>query len=291
MPLPASRLARVVAVLLAIAAGVDAAEPLPPARAPDTPEAWRTPVAPFRIADRTWYVGTQGLSVLLVRTDAGAILIDGGLPQMAPLVLENLRALGVAPDEVRLIVHSHAHYDHTGPLAALQRATGARVVSNAESAALLARSGTDDPHYGDDFAFPPVRADRLVLDGESVELGGVALTARFTPGHTPGSMSWTWTDTRDGKPVRIAYADSLSAPGYRLVGHTRHPRIVDDYRRAFAAVRALPCDVLITPHPDASGWRLQDPAQSRPITCAAYAQAAEERLERQLAEQRSAEAR
>ncbi|MFX8055557.1 hypothetical protein ABTK93_20065, partial [Acinetobacter baumannii] len=75
------------------------------------------------------------------------------------------------------------------------------------------------------------------------------------------------------------------------VGHPRHPRIVDDYRRAFAAVRALPCDVLITPHPDASGWRLQDPAQSRPITCAAYAQAAEERLERQLAEQRSAEAR
>jgi hypothetical protein len=139
------------------------------------------------------------------------------------------------------------------------------------------------------------------MDGEVVQLGDVAFTVHYTPAHTPGSMSWSWTDNawpdksggkREGKPVHIAYADSLSAPDYRLVGNPRYPNIVDDYRRGFAAVRALPCDLLLTPHPSASGWAPANTAAPHrtPTTCAAYADQAERAFDAQLAKQRGDDA-
>lgn len=286
-------------VALLIASGSSlAAEPvLPPSKAYQTPDSWRQPVAPFRLAQRSWYIGTDGLSAVLVKTDAGAVLIDGGMPQAADMLLKRMGELGVAPGDLKLILHSHAHADHAGPLAAVQRATGAQLVSNAESAALLARGGSNDIHFGDGMLYPVPRVDRLVMDGEVVELGDVAFTVHYTPAHTPGSMSWTWadkawTDKRGGKPLRIAYADSISAPDYKLVGNPRYPHIVDDFRRGFAAVRALPCDLLLTPHPSASGWAPADTAapHKTPTTCAAYADLAERAFDAQLAKQRSGDA-
>lgn len=274
------------ACLLLSACGiVRAAEPvLPQAKAYLTREAWRQPVEPVRIADHTWQIGTEGLTALLVKTDDGALLIDGGLPQAADMLLAHMHALGVAPDDLKYILSSHAHGDHVGPIAAVQRATGARVLNNAESAVLMARGGSDDIHFGDGILYPPVQTDRILQDGEIVELGDLRLTAHFIPGHTPGSIAWTWTDTRGGRTLDIAYVDSLTAPGYRLIGNPRYPRIVEDYRRSFATVRALPCDLLLTPHPDASGWDFANPdnPQPQPMSCNAYADAAEAKLQDQL---------
>lgn len=281
--------AGVAAVLVAAPAlAHDAAPgaPLPQLSAYEVPESWRQPVAPLRITRDTWQVGTAGLSALLLVGDAGAILIDGGMPQAAGQVLANVEALGLAPDDVKLILHSHAHADHVGPLAELRRATGARVVTNAESAALLARGGADDIHYGDALLYPPVTVDRLVQDDEVVELGRLRLQVRFTPGHTPGSMGWTWQDASlDGRPLQVVYADSLSAPDYRLVDNPRYPRILEDYRASFATVRALPCDLLLTPHPAASGWRYGATLErTREIDCRAYADAADAALRSALGE-------
>jgi metallo-beta-lactamase class B len=262
---------------------------LPQLKAYTTPDSWRQPVAPFQIADHTWYIGTEGLSALLVKTADGAVLVDGGMPQAADMLLDHVRAVGVEPDEVRYILHSHAHGDHAGPLAALKRATGATLVSNAESAALLARGGSDDIHYGDTILFPPVQADRLLQDRETFELGGIEFTVHSTPAHTPGSMSWTWTDRRDGQPLRIAYVDSLSAPDYRLLDNPRYPRILEHYRAGFDAVRALPCDVLIAPHPGGVGWTPgAADKHPRPMSCREYADDAERKLDEQLAAQRGA---
>lgn len=285
--LPVAALAPALACLLLPGTALTADKPLPQLEAYEVRESWRQPIAPLQVADHTWYIGTAGLSALLVKTDDGAILVDGGMPQAAELLLANLGKLGVEPDDVRYIVHSHAHADHAGPLAALKRATGATLLSNAESAWLLARGGSDDIHFGDGLLFPPVQADRLVHDGETVAVGGTALSVHFIPGHTPGSMAWTWADTRDGQPLRIVYADSLSAPGYRLVDNPRLPRIVDDYRRSFDAVRALPCDMVIAPHPDAAGWHPSDgkPPEPDPEACRDYADTAQRNFDAELAKQ------
>jgi metallo-beta-lactamase class B len=272
-------------VLLSAVSGVHAAEPLlPQGEGYHSPDAWRQPVAPVRIADHTWAIGTAGITALLVKTDAGALLIDGGLPQAADALLANLRRLGVAPGDLKLIVASHAHGDHAGSLAAVKRATGAQVLNNAETAVLMASGGANDIHFGDDILYPPVQTDRILHDGEVVALGGMRLTAHFIPGHTPGSIAWTWDDRRDGTALHIAYVDSLTAPGYTLVGNARYPHIVEDYRRSFATVRALPCDLLLTPHADASGWDFGDAANPHPepTTCKAYADAAAVKLQDQI---------
>ena len=263
---------------------------LPQLKAYETQASWRQPVQPFAIADHTWYIGTGGLTALLVKTPQGTVLLDGGLPQAADMLLRHMQQLGVQPEDLKLILNSHAHIDHAGPLAQVKRATGARVAASAESAVLLARGDSDDLHFGEGLTFPPVTVDRIVMDGEIVELGGTRFTAHFTPGHTPGSTSWTWSDTKNGKTVQIAFVDSLSAPGYQLLGNPRYPRIVEDYRRSFAAIRELPCDLLITPHPDGSGW---DPANTaaphpQPTTCRAYADDYEKALDEKLEEQREA---
>ena len=295
MPMPPLRLLALTCTLLPTLAF--AAEPvLPQSEGYQTRDSWRQPVAPFRIAGNTWYIGTEGLSALLVKTDDGAVLIDGGVQQAADMLLQHMAALGVEPADLKLILHSHAHGDHAGPLAAIRRATGATLVSNAESAVLLARGGSDDLHFGDDIVFPPVQADRLLQDGETVELGGVVFTAHFTPAHTPGSMSWTWTDTGlpdspvAGEPLRIAYVDSLSTPGYQLVDNPRFPHIVDAYRRGFETVRALPCDLLIAPHPDTVGWNpaATDAPHPTPTSCIEYADRYESAFDKELAKQREA---
>lgn len=273
------------AVPVAHASAADA--PLPQLRAYTVDASWLQPMAPLQIADHTWQIGTENLTALLVQTAEGAILLDGGMPQMAGHLLDNMKARGVAPQDLRLILLSHAHADHAGPVAELKRRTGAQVAANAESAVLLVRGGSNDLHFGDDITYPPASADRIVMDGEVVTVGGIAFTAHFMPGHTPGSTAWTWTDTRDGKPVRIAYADSLSAPGYHLQDNARYPRLIEDYKRSFATVRALPCDVLLTPHPGASNWDYAAGARAgaKALTCKAYADAAEQKFDVQLAKE------
>ncbi len=274
------------ALLLPAGVGIAAEPPLPQLEAYTVHESWRQPIAPVRIADNTWHIGTANLSAILVKTPDGAVLVDGGMPQAADMLLRHMADLGVAPEDLRLILLSQAHADHVGPLAELRRRTGAKVAANAESAVLLARGGSDDIHFGDAITYPPVQVDRLLLDREVVELGGMRFTVHFMPGHTPGSMAWTWTDHEGGHPVRIAYADSLSAPGYRLVDNPRYPRIVEDYRRSFDVVRALPCDVLLTPHPGSSGRNYAEPATSRPMGCVEYADASERSFEQQLQAER-----
>jgi metallo-beta-lactamase class B len=274
-------------------AAASAAEPvLPQLQAYEAEASWRQPIAPFALAEHSWYVGTAGLSAVLIKTPQGAVLIDGGLPQAGDVLLKRMRELGVQPGDLKLILNSHAHIDHAGPLAQIKRATGAKLVLSAESAVLLARGDSDDLQFGEGFTFPPANADRIVMDGEVVELGGMRFTAHFTPGHTPGSTSWTWDDTSAGKLVHIAYVDSLSAPGYQLIDNPRYPRIVEDYRRAFATVRALPCDLLLTPHPDGSGWEPEKTSSphSEPMSCREYADNAEHAIDEALEKQRKAKA-
>jgi metallo-beta-lactamase class B len=259
---------------------------------------WNAPQKPFRIYGNTWYVGPHGLSAILVDTGKGLALFDGDLPESPPQIEAHLRQLGFRVRDVKWIFNSHAHADHAGGIAALQRDSGARVLASAEGAKELEAGGAwpPDPQYGFGLTYTPVKRVRVVRDGEILHLGGVAVTAHYTPGHTPGSTSWTWASCEAGRCLRIAYVDSLTAlaaPGYRF---SDHPRYTAAFRRSIATVSALSCDIQLTPHPGASDFweriaRRKSPDDVAPLVDAgafrAYASDAAKALDAQLARERT----
>lgn len=218
------------------------------------PVSWDAPQKPFALYGNTYYVGTAGISAVLVTSPEGHILIDGTGAKGASIVAENIRSLGVKLTDVKYILNSHAHSDHAGGIAALQKLSGATVVAGRANLATLAsgKAGRDDPQYGDLDDFEPVAALRGASDGDVIHVGSLAVTAHATPGHTPGGVSWTWTSCDNGKCERMVFGDSLSAraaDGYRFTDHTD---IVASFRKTFAAFEALPCDILVTAHPEAN---------------------------------------
>src|SRR4030095_16436626 len=159
-------------------------------QADPTARSWNQPVKPYRIIGNVWYVGASGVTSFMITTSKGHILIDGGLAETAPQIKQNVAQLGFKLTDVKILLNSHAHYDHAGGLAELKELTGAKLMATEADAALLARGGKDDFQWGDKYLYKPVKADRLLRDGDPVELGGVTLTALLTPGHTRGSTTW-----------------------------------------------------------------------------------------------------
>jgi metallo-beta-lactamase class B len=266
------------------------------ARTPDCASCaeWNAPQRPFRNSGNSWYLGTHGLSAVLITSPRGHVLIDGALPESAPRIAANIRALGFRMRDVKLILNSHAHFDHAGGIAALVRMSGAEVAASEPSAAVLARgaSGPDDPQYGLASPFPPVRVARVFADGDTMRVGPNALVAHLTPGHTRGSTTWSWRSCEARRCLEMVYADSqtpVSADGFRYTASAAWPTAVADFERGIGTIEGMRCDLLVTPHPDASGiWervaahRLADSG-----ACRRYAAAARERLARRVADERA----
>jgi metallo-beta-lactamase class B len=205
-----------------------------------TPASMGRPVAPFRIAGNLYYVGHNEITAFVFATPKGLILLDGGFTQSAAQVERNIETLGFKLSDVKIILNSQAHFDHAGALAEIKKATGAKVYALAADARELENGGPDDATP----RFTPVAADVIIPDGGKVELGGTALRAHLTPGHTKGCT--TWTSRIDGK--NAVFVCSTTAPGYQLVANPRYPNIVQDYRKTFAILRALPCDLFLAAH-------------------------------------------
>ena len=300
--------ARPLAVLaLACAPALLRAQGAPPEPAPlavtpcDACAEWNEPQRPFRIHGDTWYVGTRGLSAILVTSPEGHVLLDGALPESAPLIAASIRALGFRLEDVTLILNSHAHFDHAGGIAALQRASGATVAVHPWSAAVLREGRTlpDDPQHGILVPYPAASKLRSIADGETVRVGPLALTAHFTGGHTPGGTSWSWRSCDGDRCWTIVYADSqtpVSADDFLYSRSTRYPSAVADFERGHAVLEGLPCDVLLAPHPSASGLfeRLakrdagEADAFRAPSGCRDYAARARRQLADRLARERGA---
>ena len=219
--------------------------------------AWNLPQQPFAIFGNTYYVGTHGLSAILLTSDSGHVLIDGGLPESAPAIMSSIRALGFRVEDIRLILNSHAHYDHAGGIAELQRASGARVAASPWSAGVMTRgeSGQDDPQFGGLLSYPGAVSVKSIGDGDTLRVGALALAAHFTPGHTPGGTSWTWRSCEGPRCLDIVYADSqspISAPSFLFTRSTTYPSALADFERSYAILEHVRCDILVSPHPNAS---------------------------------------
>lgn len=219
----------------------------------DQCDRWNQPQEPFRIHGNTWYVGTAGLVSILIETADGLVLVDGGLPQSAALIDANVRGLGFNPRDIKAILLSHAHFDHAGGVAALQRLSGAIVYTSPRGRDPLVSGSleSDDPQYvadSDDGSFPQVRQVVTVNDGEVVSIGDVDIKAVFTPGHTPGGVTWTWQSCALNTCYDVVYADSLtsvSAPGFEY----STSGAADDIISSAGVIGDLDCDIFLTPHP------------------------------------------
>ena len=212
------------------------------------PSNWTAPTKPFHVIDNVYYVGTEGISAWIIRTPKGLILLDVGMPDAAPLVEENIKALGFKLSDVKILLNSHAHIDHAGGLAKLKVDTGAMLIASAGDRYALEKGvyeGSEDVHLLD---FPAVKVDRLIGDGETVELGGVKLTAVLAPGHTKGCTGYSLPVTDRGVTHQAFFFCSASVAANRLAPNPQYPGIVDDYRRTFARLKTIKADVLLAPH-------------------------------------------
>lgn len=237
-----ARAARRCAVILA------ATVPIVRTAGAQSPANWTEPAAPFRVIDNVHYVGSAGISAWLITTPKGHILLDVGMPAYATTVERNIEQLGFKLTDVRIILNTHAHFDHSGGIAQLKRRTGAKLFAMAGDRIALERGVYVGSESEVAWRFPAVRVDSVLKDSSVVTLGGVSLLANLTPGHSAGCTTWTMPVQADGARHTIAFFCSASVAANRLAPRPQYPGIVADYRRTFARLKAIDADVLLAPH-------------------------------------------
>ena len=256
---------------------------------------WNAPATPRQIFGNSWYVGTCGISAILITSPQGHILIDSGTEKAAPQVAANIEALGFKLQDVKLLLMSHEHHDHAGGLAYLQQVTAAPLYARAPADAVM-RSGKNsrsDPQFLELSAMPAVAKVTTIRNDQIVTSGSLQIQALATPGHTPGSTSWTWTSCDETQCRTMAYIDSLTAISddeYRYSDDNSHPGYLASFRTALKQISQLPCDILLTPHPGASAmWQRLGKNPTLPLVnpngCRDYATNASLKLDKRLAEE------
>lgn len=215
---------------------------------------WNAPFAPFTIAGNLHYVGTETVSAFLLTTPQGHVLIDGVLAQSVPQIIGNIKTLGFDIGDVKYLLNTHAHIDHAGGLAGLQRASGAQMIASAADKPFL-KAGAVDHGPTKDIRFPPVRVDRVIGDGDTVSLGGTTLTAHMTPGHSPGCTSWSTNVTAaDGAMRSVFLHCSATVAGQSLVPEA-YPGMVAAFRGSFAKVKTIKADIFLANHDNFFGLK------------------------------------
>jgi metallo-beta-lactamase class B len=260
-------------------------------------EAWNQPQKPFQIYGNTYYVGTRGLGSILISSPKGHVLIDGALPESAPLIVANIRALGFRIEDVKLILNTHVHFDHAGGISELQKLSGAKVAASKASEKVLLSGEVDknDPQYGGLPRIEPVAHVSVFKDGDKLTVGDTVVTAHLTPGHTPGGTSWTWKSCEGKTCLNIVYGDSLnpiSGQGYLYTDPKRDPNGVKQLEASYATIESLACDILVVPHPELVDLlgklaKREQGASPNPFidthACKAYVQSSREALAKRIA--------
>lgn len=206
------------------------------------------PVEPFRIIGNIYYVGSSDLTSYLIVTTKGNILIDSGMKEMLPQIKANVERLGFRLSDIKIILNSHAHFDHAGGIAELRRLTGARFIASELDSPQLKRGGLNDPNFGDKYPFDPIKPDETFKNHKVVTLGGSKLRANLTAGHTRGCTTWTTTVKENGRSLNVMFICSISSPDYQLVDNKMYPDIESDFLRSFEWFKNAKVDVFLASH-------------------------------------------
>jgi metallo-beta-lactamase class B len=206
---------------------------------------------PFHIAGNLYYVGATDAAAFLITGPEGHVVLDGGYPTTARLIMASIAKLGFDIKDVKVLVNSEPHPDHAGGLAVLQQASGARLWASEASAVALA-SGGDEPDIAlplrallwmGVIGYPAARVDRRFKDGDTIRIGPIALTAHITGGHTRGCTSWSFPVAEDGRVLNVVSACDLG-----VMAGMRYPEQEADLQRSFRVLRSLPADIWVTCH-------------------------------------------
>src|SRR6185369_6458246 len=220
-----------------------------PAAAQDA--SWTEPFAPFRIAGNLYYVGSKGLANYLITSPQGHILINSDLEANVPLIRASVEKLGFKFNDIKILLISHAHWDHNAASATIIKATGAKYMVMDADVPVVESGGKTDFQYGNTPGnlYPPTKVDRVLHDGDEVKLGDAVLTAHLTPGHTKGCTTWTMKVKEDAKVRNVVIVGSPNVnPGYKLSGNTQYPGIAADFEKTFRVLKSLPCDYFLGAH-------------------------------------------
>ena len=212
---------------------------------------WTEPFQPFRIAGNLYYVGSKGLATFLITTPEGNILINSDLEANVPMISASVEKLGFHFKDTRILLISHAHWDHDAGSALIKQITGAKYMVMEADVSVVESGGKTDFQYGNTpgNSYPPVKVDRILHDGDHVELGGAVLVAHLTPGHTKGCTTWTMQVADRGKTYNLVIVGSPNVnPGYKLVHNAAYPQIAQDYERMWRVLKSLPCDIFLGAH-------------------------------------------
>jgi metallo-beta-lactamase class B len=212
---------------------------------------WTSPFPPFHIAGNLYYVGSRDLAAFLITTPQGSILINSNLESSVPQIRSSVEQLGFRFRDTRILLISHAHFDHCAGSAQIKRLTGAKYMVMDADVPVVQGGGHNDFQYANSKSiwFPATRVDRVLHDGDEVRLGGTVLVAHKTAGHTKGCTTWTMKLTDKGKSYDVVIVGSPNVnPGYRLVKNAKYPQIAEDYEQSFRTWKALPCDIFLGAH-------------------------------------------
>jgi metallo-beta-lactamase class B len=257
---------------------------------------WTTPFEPFQLIGNIYYIGTDGIAVYIIKTSQGLILMDTALPESTGMIKDSMSKLGFKVADIKYILNTHAHFDHTGGFAEIKKDSGAQMVAGERDKPLLEGGYYPGDEKNDLLAFPPVKVDRAVKEGDKITLGDTTMIAHSTPGHSPGCTSWEMT-VKDGSQDRnVLFFCSGTVALNRLVGNPTHPGIVDDYRSTYAKVKTMNPDVLLGPHPEVYGMQakraeMKDGAPNpfvKPGELATYVAGLEADFDKALAKQTAA---
>jgi metallo-beta-lactamase class B len=235
---------RLAVIVAALAAAVSSAGAQVPAE-------WTQPFPPFKIAGNLYYVGSKGLANYLITTPQGHVLINSDLEANVPMIRDSIEKLGFKFSDVKILLISHAHWDHDAGSAKIKELTGAKYMVMEGDVPVVESGGKADFHYGSDpgALYPPAKVDRVLHDGDQVRLGDAVLVAHLTPGHTKGCTTWTMKVQDGGKTYDVVIVGSPNVnDGYKLVNNAQYPQIAADYERMFRVLKSLPCDIFLGAH-------------------------------------------
>jgi len=266
------------------------------AQSPD----WTEPFPPFKIAGNLYYVGSKGLANYLITTNQGHILINSDLEANVPLIRASVEKLGFKFSDIKILLISHAHWDHNAASDTIKKLTGAKYMVMDADVPVVESGGKTDFQYGNtpDSLYTPTKVDRVLHDGDEVKLGDSVLVAHLTPGHTKGCTTWTMKAKEGDKSYDVVIVGSPNVnPGYKLVNNSAYPQIASDYQKMFDVLKSLPCDIFLGAHGDYFDMRTKYPRMKEsgmaafvdPEGYKAFVTEREQAYKRELAKQKAAQ--